>query len=96
VRIGDPPNQHLERYKSGATVTIEMQDGRTHASTVYAPRGAAVRGIEWADVEAKYRALVPYADVAESDLEASLKVVRRLGEVQSVSALVGLLRSRAV
>lgn len=92
VRVGDPPTENLERYKSGAVVTIAMRDGRTHTSTVYAPRGSAVVGIEWADVEAKYRALVPYADLTGNNLEASAKAVWELRGARDVAGLVGLLR----
>jgi 2-methylcitrate dehydratase PrpD len=92
VEVGDPPTQNLERYKSGATVTIRTKDGRTHSSTVYAPRGAAVLGIAWADVEGKYRALGPYAKLSGENLEESMKVIRNFREVKNVSELVGLLR----
>jgi 2-methylcitrate dehydratase PrpD len=92
VRVGDPPTENLERYKSGAIVTIATRDGRTHTSTVYAPRGSAVVGIEWADVEAKYRALVPYANPTGNNLEASAKAIRELRGAANVAALIGLLR----
>jgi 2-methylcitrate dehydratase PrpD len=92
VRVGDPPTENLERYQSGATVTITMRDGRTHSSTVYAPRGAAVLGIEWRDVEAKYRALAPQAKLSGDNLEASIKVIRNLREARNVSELIALLR----
>jgi len=92
VQVGDPPTENLERYKSGATVTIRTKDGRTHSSTVYAPKGAAMLGIAWADVEGKYRALAPYAKFSGDNLEASMKVIRRFREVKNVSELVGLLR----
>lgn len=92
VRVADPPTENLERYKSGAIVTIRTRDGRTHSSTVYAPKGAAVLGIEWADVEAKYRALAQYSKLSGDHLEASMKVIRNFREVRSVAELVGLLR----
>ncbi len=92
VRVGEPPTENLERYKSGAIVTIRTKDGRTYSSTVYAPRGAAILGIAWADVDAKYRALAPYAKFSGENLEASIKVVRNFREVRKVSELVELLR----
>ena len=49
-------------------------------------------GIGWADVEAKYRALAPYANFSGGNLEASMKVIRRFREVKKVAELVGLLR----
>jgi 2-methylcitrate dehydratase PrpD len=92
VRVGDPPTENLERYKSGAIVTIRTKDGRNHSGTVYAPRGAAILGIDWADVEAKYRALAPFAKFSGKNLEASMKVIRNFREVKKVSELTGLLR----
>jgi 2-methylcitrate dehydratase PrpD len=92
VRATDPPTENLDRYKSGAIVTITTRDGRTHSSTVYAPKGAAILGIDWADVEAKYRALAPYAKFSGNNLEASMKVIRAFRGVASVSGLVSLLR----
>ena len=92
VRAADPPTENLERFKSGAIVTIRTRDGRTHTSTVYAPRGAAIVGIGWADVEGKYRALAPYAALSGNNLEASMKVIRNFHEVGKVSELINLLR----
>jgi len=92
VRVADPPTENLERYKSGAIVTIRTRDGRSHSSTVYAPRGAAILGIAWADVEGKYRALAPFAKFSGENFEASIKVIRNFRAVKKVSELVGLLR----
>lgn len=92
VRVAPPPTENLERYLAGAIVTIKTRDGRSHASTVYAPRGAAILGIDWADVDAKYRALTPYAKLSGDNLEASMKVIRNLSEVYNVVELVRLLR----
>ena len=92
VRVAGPPTENLERYKSGATVTIKTKDGRNHASTVYAPKGAAMLGIDWADVEAKYRALAPFAKFSGTNLETSMKVIRNFRAVKNVSELVGLLQ----
>jgi 2-methylcitrate dehydratase PrpD len=92
VRVAEPPTENLERYKSGAIVTIKTRDGRSHSNTVYAPRGAAIVGIAWADVEAKYRALAPFAKFSGENLEASIKVIRNFRAVKKVSELVGLLR----
>ena len=92
VHVADPPTENLERYKSGAIVTIKTTDGRSHSSTVYAPKGAAILGIDWADVEGKYRALAPYAKFSAENLETSIKVIRNFREVKNVSELIGLLR----
>ena len=92
VRVVPPPTENLERYKAGATVTVTTRDGRAYSSTVYAPRGAAILGISWDDVEAKYRALAPYARFSGDNLAASMKVVRNFQDVKNVSELVQHLR----
>jgi 2-methylcitrate dehydratase PrpD len=92
VRVGEPPTENLEHYKSGAIVTIRTRDGRSYSSTVYAPKGAAMLGIDWADVEAKYRTLAPYAKFSGGNLEASMKVIRNFHAVKNVSELTDRLR----
>ena len=92
VQVIGPPTENLERYKSGAVVTIRTRDGRTHTSTVYAPRGAAINGIAWQDVEDKYRALVPYGKLSPGNLDKSMKVIRNFRDVKQVSELIELLR----
>ena len=59
----------------GGTVTIVTRSGARFTSTVDAPRGSAPRGIEWSDVEAKYRALMPDAGLPGKRTEESLKVI---------------------
>ena len=56
------------------------------------PRGSAPRGIEWADVDAKYRRLVPLSGLATDKVEASLEVVHGFDGVKAVSELTRLLR----
>ncbi len=92
VKFGSPPTASLERYLSGASVTIATTGGKQHSNTVYAPRGAAVNGIAWSDIEAKYRALAPYAKLTGDNLERSLEAVRGLREAKNVAALIALLR----
>jgi 2-methylcitrate dehydratase PrpD len=56
----DPaPAPHPYPWSWGATVTLVTKSGRRYTSTVDAPKGSAPRGIEWSDVDAKYRALLP-------------------------------------
>ena len=78
--------------EQGATVTIRTRDGRTYSSTVYAPRGAAILGIDWTDVESKYRTLVPFAKLSSQKIEASIKVIRNFRDVKNVREIVDLLR----
>ena len=93
VRIGTPSTQQLNQYKRGATVTIRTMDGRTFSSTVYAPKGAGVLGIDWADVDVKYRTLVPRAQVHDQQVEESLQVIYDFLQVKHISELTDLLQT---
>jgi 2-methylcitrate dehydratase PrpD len=91
VRVGAPPTQQVEEYKQGATVTIQTKNGRTFSSTVFAPKGAGSLGIDWADVDAKYRSLVPGSGLSGQQIEGSLEVIHDFSSVKHVSELVDLL-----
>ena len=92
VQVGTQPTQQVEEYKQGATVTIQTKDGRTFSSTVFAPKGAGALGIDWADVDAKYRSLIPGAGLTDQQIEGSLEVIHNFGNVKHVSELIDLLR----
>lgn len=78
--------------RGGGTVTITTTDGRSYSSTMIAPFGSGPRGIDWADIEAKFRALVPLAGLSAQRIDESLGVIRRFDEAQTVSAITDLLR----
>jgi len=73
----------------GATVTLVTRAGSRYTSTVDAPRGSAPRGIAWADVDAKYRALI-----GDSGLPAAkqARLLQLVHDFSSVSTLLPLLR----
>src|SRR5580765_6008425 len=81
----DPdPKPYPDRFPHhhGATVTITLKDGRQFSAHVDFPRGSAPRGIAWADVDAKYRRLVPLSGLAPEKVEASLRVVHEFETVK--------------
>jgi len=92
VSVGAPPTGDVARYRQGATVTIRTHDGRISTNTVYVPKGAAMLGIGWGDIDAKYRTLVPASGLRADAIEASLAVIHDFGRVTDVSALTRLLR----
>ena len=94
VRVGPPPGDDAAVYRQGATVTIRTTDGRTSTSTVYAPRGAGLLGIAWADIDAKYRSLVPCSGLPAHQVETSLAVIHDFRRVTNVAALTNLLHPR--
>lgn len=63
-------------HRHGGTVIIKMKNGEEFRSTCKAPRGSGPRGVEWSDVEAKYRALVPLSGLSAEWIEASLALIR--------------------
>jgi 2-methylcitrate dehydratase PrpD len=87
-----PPYPDRFPHHHGATVTITLKDGRRFSDHVDLPRGSAPRGIDWADVDAKYRRLVPLSGLAPEKVENSLEVVHRFDTVKAVSELTRLLR----
>ena len=87
VQVGAPLSEDAARYRQGAKVTIGTHDGRTLSSTVYAPKGAAALGIDWRDVDAKYRALVPAAGVREQEIETSLALIHGFRRLTDIAAL---------
>jgi 2-methylcitrate dehydratase PrpD len=76
----------------GGTVTIVTRSGARFTSTVDAPRGSAPRGIEWSDVDAKYRTLVPASGLPAKRVEQTLDAIHRFEQLKNVSELIRLLR----
>lgn len=94
VKVGPAPGVQPEQFKSGAVVTIETLAGGRWTGTVLAPRGAAMLGVQWPEMEAKARALLPFGQVVPEGIDAFLGEVRRLAESDSVSLLLQTLRPR--
>ena len=69
------------------TVILELKDGRQISRTCRAPRGSNAGGLEWADVEAKYRRLVPRCGLASDAVEASLACLRSFDTAGGASTL---------
>jgi 2-methylcitrate dehydratase PrpD len=90
----DPnPQPYSDRFPHhhGATVTITLKDGRSFSSHVDFPRGSGPRGIEWADVDAKYRNLVPLSGMTPQNVATSLNVVHEFETIRSIAELTKLL-----
>jgi 2-methylcitrate dehydratase PrpD len=94
----DPaPSSVRYEWAWGATVTIVTKSGARFTSTVDAPRGSAPRGIEWKDVDTKFRALMPQARVQQSRIEQCLKLIHEFERVKNISPLtdaIALIPSR--
>ena len=92
VRVGPEPVENVADYRQGVTVTIETSDGRSTTNTVFVPTGAGCLGIDWSDIDAKYRVLAPNAPMTTGQVEASLKSIHSLRDLAHVAALVDLLQ----
>jgi 2-methylcitrate dehydratase PrpD len=73
----------------GGTVTVVTTAGTRYTSTVDAPRGSGPRGIQWADVDAKYRALIGDSGLPPAK---QARILEQVHDFSSVSALASLLR----
>src|SRR5262249_42508692 len=85
-----PPAVHYDWTWRG-TVTIVTRSGARFTSTVDAPRGSGPRGIEWTDVDAKYRALIPDSGLATKRTEEILKAIHDFDQVKHASDFTRLL-----
>ena len=92
VVVGPLPTDNLARYRQGASVTIRTRDGRSFTHTVYAPKGAALLGIAWSDIEQKYRALMPNSGLDAGRIDETLAQIRDLSRAPSVMPLIAALR----
>src|SRR5712691_1358307 len=91
VRVGPPPADDGHQYRQGARVVIRTPDGRSFASTVYAPRGSGMLGIDWADIDAKFRTLLPLAGLGPERIDSCLDQIhdfRRQGRVGALTELL--------
>jgi 2-methylcitrate dehydratase PrpD len=95
ISVGPPPTENARRYRQGATVTIRTTDGREVSSTVFLPHGSAALGIDWADIEAKYRTLMPNSGLASEKIEASLALIRDFKNAASVGPLIAQITTPA-
>jgi 2-methylcitrate dehydratase PrpD len=88
----DPaPSSVRYEWGWGATVTIVTRSGARFSSTVDAPRGSSPRGIEWSDVDSKFRMLMPQSRLPQNQIEDSLKLIHEFEKAKNVSQLTHLL-----
>jgi 2-methylcitrate dehydratase PrpD len=85
-----PSPVHYE-WNWSATVTIVTKSGEKYTSSVDAPKGSAPRGIEWSDIDSKFRALMPQSRLPASRIEESLKRIHDFDQVKKLSQLTSLL-----
>jgi 2-methylcitrate dehydratase PrpD len=94
VEIDPAPPPATYKWSWGGTVTVVTTSGERFTSTVDAPRGSAPRGIEWSDVDAKYRALMPDSKLPAARIEQILEMIHGFDKLARVSTLTQLLGPR--
>jgi len=94
VEMDPDPTPLPDRFphRHGGTVTVILRGGGSISATCVAPRGSGPRGVEWADVEEKYRRLAPIAGLGVEQVETSIGTLRGFGRTAGVADLLGQLR----
>ena len=95
ITVGPPTTENAGRYCQGATVTIHTTDGRSFASAVFLPHGSAALGIDWADIEAKYRTLMPNSGLSGERIEQSFAVIRDFKNARGTGELIAQIAAPA-
>ena len=94
VRVGPEPAKDLEQYRQGALVRIETTDDRVVSNIVFVPKGAGCLGIDWADVETKYRELMPNAMLSETQISDSFSAIRDMEHLTGVSPIIDQIKMK--
>jgi 2-methylcitrate dehydratase PrpD len=91
VDLDPAPPPVTYKWSWGGSVTVVTTSGDRFTSTVDAPRGSGPRGIEWSDVDAKYRALMPESKLSAARLRQIIEQIHRFENVKGVQAFARLL-----
>jgi 2-methylcitrate dehydratase PrpD len=91
VEVDPAPGPIQYNWSWGGTVTIVTKSGARFTSTVDAPKASGPRGIQWSDVDAKYRALLPDSKLPAKRIEEVLNAIHSFERVKNVSAFTRLL-----
>jgi 2-methylcitrate dehydratase PrpD len=84
----DPAPQPVRyEWNWGGTVTIVTRSGARFTSTIDAPRASGPRGINWSDVDAKFRALLPDSGLPAKRVDEMLNLIHTFDRVNNVSEL---------
>jgi 2-methylcitrate dehydratase PrpD len=94
VELDPAPPPVTYNWGWGGSVTLVTTSGRRFTSSVDAPRGSGPRGIEWSDVDAKYRALMPDSKLPAARLGQVLDQIHQFERVKSVQTFARLLTPR--
>ncbi len=91
VRVG-PSSSDPTANRNGATVSIVTTDGRTWTETLALPHGSGALGIDWADIEAKFNALMPASGLSAAALSRAWTAIAGLRGATDTGGLVAAIR----
>ena len=89
-----PRSKRLPYSPRPDAICVATAAGRATISSVTckAPRGSGARGVEWADVDAKYSSLLERAGVATPTTQCSMDALHAFENASSPEALLASLR----
>jgi 2-methylcitrate dehydratase PrpD len=95
VQLDPSPAPWPDRFphRHGGIVTVTCTDGRSFRHHCAAPRGSGPTGIDWLDVEDKYRTLMPRVGLAAAQIESSLALIHALVDDSEVERLIAAIRT---
>jgi len=82
-------------HRHGGTVHIRTRSGALFSHTCKAARGSGSRGIEWSDVDAKYRRLLGLSGLPAARIERSLEMIHAFESLKAMDDFTGLLQMAA-
>jgi len=82
-----PPLPDRFPHRHGATVTIVMKNGQRYSHTCKSPKGSGARGIEWVDIDSKYKKLVSLSGLSAAAIDTTLNLIHEFNSVEHVLAL---------
>ena len=78
--------------RGGGTVTITTTDDRSFSSTMEHPGGSGPRGIEWSEIDYKFRTLAPLGGLSSARIDQTVTALHNMQDMKTMSELTDLLR----
>lgn len=91
VQLAEGPPENSEDYRHGAEVTIVTESGKRATRYVRAPRGAAITGVGWPEVHAKFDALVPLSGLPPARHKEVRRFLDNFSDQPDVRKLMSLM-----
>ncbi len=87
ISVGPEKSESAAEFRHGATVTVGSRAGSYTTCTVPEPAGSAALGVDWDDVDSKFKALTPLAGLTATETNQALQLIHRLADLPSTAQL---------